>query len=65
MLVVLMTSPWPRRWLPMSGVVALPLAAGLAYAVQWTPPYAGGDGAGVGLRIHAAVSGGLGLVLVR
>ncbi|MFN4241638.1 MAG: L-lactate permease [Tepidisphaerales bacterium] len=55
-LIVVMTSPWPRRVFPWPAQVALPVAAGLAYLIQWTPWFAGGDPA---RRVHAAVIEGL------
>lgn len=55
-LIVVMTSPWPRRVLPWPAQVALPLAAVLAYLIQWTPWFAGGDAV---RRVHAAVIEGL------
>lgn len=57
-LVVVMTSPWPRQVLPMPAHVALPVSAGLAYLIQWTGLFSRG-GEAVGREIHAAVIEGL------
>lgn len=54
LLVVLMTSPWPRRWLPLPAHIALPGVAVLAYALRFIQP----DDAASPL-IHAALIDGV------
>jgi lactate permease len=59
LLIVLMTSPWPRRmggWgLPLSAPVALPLMALLGYALQLVYFGAGGAGRAAGVSLAEAL----------
>lgn len=54
LLLALMTSPWPRRWLPLPAHVAVPIVAVLAYALRLLEP-----GAGSPTLIHAATIDGV------
>jgi lactate permease len=57
LLVLLVTCPWPRRWMPVPAHFALLLAAVLAYGLQWlhaappTPSFGR-------VRVHAAAIDG-------
>jgi len=53
LLVALMTSQWPRRWLPLPAHIALPVVAALAYLLRFAQP----SGTSPKL-IHAALVGG-------
>lgn len=58
-LLVLIMSPWPRRWLPMPAHGALLLAALLAYGIQVVFIQAGNAGEASSRMIHAAVIDGV------
>ncbi|MBX3354761.1 MAG: L-lactate permease [Phycisphaeraceae bacterium] len=65
LLVAAMTVARPRRWFPLPAHVALPAAAGLAYALQWIWFRAGSTASGalpgstsVGRLVNAAVIDG-------
>lgn len=52
-LVVVMASPWPRRWLPLPAHIALPGVAALAYVIRLMRPNGATDP-----QIHAAAIDG-------
>ena len=54
LLVAIMTSPWPRRWLPLPAHVALPVIAALAYSLRLLRPNSAAD-----QQIHAAAIEGV------
>lgn len=62
LLIIAMTSPWPRRWLPLPAHIALPAMALLAYVLQLAY-FRGGSpdepSSGVVRLVHAGVIDGV------